>query len=171
MDAITTTAAVHALPSLTYAERGHLPESPGLYFVLTTDGEVGYVGMSTVSLRQRWNGPHHTADLQDRKPARIAFAVMECPPAELASRERAAIVALAPLWNISHSERDDLVASKQVEAELGIPAYALHRLVKRGVVPVHDVTPKGWPHQRRVLRFKLSEVRAALGEPPAPPRT
>jgi hypothetical protein len=66
---------------------------------------------------------------------------------------------------------EPMVTSTVITRELGIPAYALHRLVKRGVVPVHDVTPKGWPHQRRVLRFKLSEVRAALGEPPAPPRT
>lgn len=67
-------------------------------------------------------------------------------------------------------EEEPLVTSGDVERELGIPRYALYRMVEAGLVhPVDDTKP--WAKQRKRWKFRLSEVRAALGEPPAPSRT
>lgn len=41
------------LPSLTWNDRRLLPESPGLYFVIT-DGQITYIGKTTRTLRKRW---------------------------------------------------------------------------------------------------------------------
>ena len=55
------------------------------------------------------------------------------------------------------------VTAQTVTKELGIPRQALYRLVDAGRVPVHELPPEFWHSQnRRRLRFKVSEVRAAL---------
>ena len=65
-----------------------------------------------------------------------------------------------------------MVTAKEVCETLGIPRYALYRLVEQGRVPasVETLPPKPWhkPNGRKAYRFKLSEVRAALNLP-APP--
>jgi excisionase family DNA binding protein len=57
-------------------------------------------------------------------------------------------------------EDEPLVTAKVIADEFGIPRSTLYRLVADGRVPAHDVT-KPW-HDRRQLRFRVSEVRKAI---------
>lgn len=64
-----------------------------------------------------------------------------------------------------------MVTAKVIADEFGIPRSTLYRLVDDGRIPAHDVT-KPW-HDRRQLRFYVSEVREAIEgrnrpTPPAP---
>lgn len=53
-----------------------------------------------------------------------------------------------------------MVTAKVITDRFHIPRSTLYRLVKDGRVPAHDVT-QPW-HDRRQLRFKVSEVRKAI---------
>lgn len=64
-----------------------------------------------------------------------------------------------------------MVTAKVISDQFHIPRSTLYRLVRQGRIPSHDVT-QPW-HDRRQLRFKVSEVQAAIeskrapGPPPA----
>lgn len=60
---------------------------------------------------------------------------------------------------------EPLVTSGEVVREFGIARTTLQRLIDDGRVPAYDVSHT-W-NKRKQWRFKLSEVRAALGPPPA----
>lgn len=53
-----------------------------------------------------------------------------------------------------------MVTAKVISDQFHIPRSTLYRLVDEGKVPVHDVTADY--HQRRQIRFKVSEVQTAL---------
>lgn len=53
-----------------------------------------------------------------------------------------------------------MVTAKVITDRFHIPRATLYRLVDQGKVPAHDVTADY--HQRRQIRFKESEVQAAL---------
>jgi antitoxin component of RelBE/YafQ-DinJ toxin-antitoxin module len=63
---------------------------------------------------------------------------------------------------------ETLLTATAVVRELEIPVSTLYRLVSQGVIPTHPIPRKPW-HRREVKGFYLSEVRAALGLPPAAP--
>lgn len=181
MEPLTTSDQVFLLPSVPYTRRGRLPAAPGIYFAVIDDDYVAYVGISTTSLRQRWAGHNRKHSIRELGTVRIAFIATD-DIAALRALEREAIVALTPPLNVQHIPKappavtqidadsgSPLVPAKVVVEELSIPRYALYRLAYEGRIPSHDIT-QGW-HTQRQLRFRLSEVRAALQmeTPPARP--
>jgi predicted DNA-binding transcriptional regulator AlpA len=65
-------------------------------------------------------------------------------------------------------QEEQLVSPNEVVRELGIPRSTLYRLVAQNVIPTHPMPRQPW-HRRQVQGFLMSEVRAALGLPPAAP--
>lgn len=53
-----------------------------------------------------------------------------------------------------------MVTAKVITDQFHIPRSTLYRLVDDGRIPAHDVT-QPW-HGRRQLRFRVSEVQAAI---------
>ena len=68
-------------------------------------------------------------------------------------------------------EDEPLVTAKVIAAQFHIPRSTLYRLVDQGRIPAEDVT-QPW-HDRRQLRFKVSDVQRAIDamKPPAPSAT
>jgi hypothetical protein len=65
-----------------------------------------------------------------------------------------------------------MVGASEAIRRLDIPRTSFYRAVKDGRIPVYDVERKPW-QKRAVKRFRISEVRAALGmdeTDPTPPR-
>jgi hypothetical protein len=57
---------------------------------------------------------------------------------------------------------EELVSAKVVSEKLNIPTYALYRMVKDKRVTAYPMPGETW-HKRRLLGFRISEVRKALG--------
>lgn len=63
-----------------------------------------------------------------------------------------------------------MVTAQVIRKELGIPRHTLYRLVAEKTIPFHVLDPEPWHKaDRRRLRFKVSEVRAALNIPSVRP--
>jgi hypothetical protein len=114
---------VLALPSVPFVARTkRLPNSPGLYFAISDDSEILYIGMSQKSIRQRWKTWHTAVNhvnkhgLQDR--VRIGF-VLYSNIATLKDDERAALREFRPILNSSgvpgYLERDQRMAAEACE--------------------------------------------------------
>lgn len=72
-----TVEQVLALPSVSYAEKRHLPDEPGIYFVLTSSDQVVYAGSANYSLRQRWKQHNETRVIRVCQTVRIAYVVCD----------------------------------------------------------------------------------------------
>jgi hypothetical protein len=77
-------------------ERKHLPEVRCIYFVLSPEGAVLYIGQ-TSNLRRRWIAHHRFANLADCQEVRIVW--MATDDADIASVERALIERYHPSMN------------------------------------------------------------------------
>ena len=66
------TLKLDSLPSLPLAHRKHLPECPGIYFAIDSQGIIYYIGRS-VNLNQRWTQHHRTKQLQQHSEIKIAY--------------------------------------------------------------------------------------------------
>jgi hypothetical protein len=65
-----------------------------------------------------------------------------------------------------------MVGASEAIRKLNIPRTSFYRAVEDGKIPVHEEV-KPWGRRQKTKRFKLSEVRKALGlpeptDPPAP---
>ena len=60
------------LPSLPLTERQKLPKLPAIYFVITVDGEILYIGRSK-NLAARWAVHHRYAELKTIANVRIGW--------------------------------------------------------------------------------------------------
>lgn len=60
-----------------------------------------------------------------------------------------------------------MVGASEAILKLGIPRTSFYRAVEDGRIPVHEESRKPW-QKRAVKRFKLSEIRTALGMEQAP---
>jgi hypothetical protein len=60
-----------------------------------------------------------------------------------------------------HMGDEPMVGATAVVRELGIPRSTLYRLVEDGKIPVHQER-QPW-HKEPRLKFRISEVKAALG--------
>lgn len=98
MQTITTLAEIQALPSLSLESLALLPEEPALYFVLLNGNQVGYIGMSTVSLRHRWKSHHRVVQLRAAGASALHYLTVD-GNYPLAEAERAAIKTFGPPFN------------------------------------------------------------------------
>lgn len=116
-------ARVLVLPSVAFTDRTkRLPDHPGLYFAISDEGEVLYIGMSKKSIRKRWKTWHSVAShvtksgLEDR--VRIAF-ILYRDTDRLKDDERAALQEFRPILNSSgvpgYLERDQKIAAESCE--------------------------------------------------------
>lgn len=114
---------VLALPSVAFTERTkRLPDEPGLYFAISDESEILYIGMSRKSIRRRWKTWHTAVNhvnkhgLQDR--VRIAF-VLYRDTSRLKDDESAALREFRPVLNSSgvpgYLERDQRMAAEACE--------------------------------------------------------
>lgn len=167
------------LPSVPFSDRIALPRKPGVYVVSDSTGVV-YVGQAKV-IRDRWRNHHRAVDLVTLPDVRIAWI----ETVELADR-----LALEGQLTQEHRPRfnnwrryarpapqavdfvDDgspMVGASEAIRVLNIPRTNFYRAVKDGKIPVHEVR-QPWNRREIVKRFRLSEIRDALGleQPPAP---
>ncbi len=91
-----THVVLPALPSLPLDERGDLPDTAAIYFVLAGDA-VLYIGQS-VSLRQRWLAHHRLAQLNEYGGCRIAWMTVD-DAGLLDALEQACIAHFEPVLN------------------------------------------------------------------------
>lgn len=89
---------VFALPSVPYAEKRYLPDVPGIYFVLSEDGQVVYIGAANYSLRRRWRQHNETRTIRATQSVRIAYVVCE-HYWQRRMTERFAVSSLQPILN------------------------------------------------------------------------
>lgn len=61
-----------ALPSVALTDRHGLPREPGIYFVLSGDEELLYIGRSN-SIHTRWRGHHKMRRLAEYRAVRVAW--------------------------------------------------------------------------------------------------
>ena len=73
-----------ALPSVSFHDRYTLPVCSAVYFAMTVDGTILYIGKS-VNLCERWKQHHRIQRLQDMDCATIAWHA--CPPEEINALE------------------------------------------------------------------------------------
>lgn len=84
------------LPSVTWENRRSLPSESGVYFALSKNCEVLYVG-ATADLKARWRGHHRENDLRAMECASIAYYL--CPKQDLSETEQSMITHLSPKLN------------------------------------------------------------------------
>jgi hypothetical protein len=84
------------LPSLPLAERKKLPDVSGIYFAMSADGEVLYVGR-TRSLFLRWQTHHRFRQLEVVPGVRIAWLTAD--RSSLPDKERSFITDFSPPLN------------------------------------------------------------------------
>lgn len=160
---------IDALPSVEFADRLALPRKPGVYFVTDGDGVV-YIGQAQ-SIRDRWRNHHRAVDLVMLDSVRIAWVEQADELARLeleASLTRELRPRLNARWLFGLTEpfvtdpdsEEPMVGASEVIRKTGIPRTTLYRLVDEKKIPVHE-DRKPWQKRTR-LRFRLSEVRAAL---------
>jgi hypothetical protein len=65
------------------------------------------------------------------------------------------------------SQEEPMVGASEAIRKLDIPRVSFYRAIKDGRIPFHEER-RPWGRRPVVKRFKLSEVRDALGMGPAP---
>jgi hypothetical protein len=108
--AALTLEQILALPYVTDAERLSLPRMAGLYCAVINRQTVGYVGVTTASLRQRWMSHHRRRPLLALGDVTIAYLEGN----GLADTERDTIAALAPRLNVRDVRQADLTGRPAV---------------------------------------------------------
>lgn len=91
-----TECKLFQLPSLPAEERASLPDSSGVYIVVSDEQEVLYVGRS-VNLRVRWATHMRWQWIKNLTGVRIYWDAMPC--ADIESGEDFYIASLKPSWN------------------------------------------------------------------------
>jgi len=111
---ITTTEQVLALPFVPYAERLRLPMGPGLYFAVIDRQSVGYIGISTISIRGRWH--QHPMKFRLSGLGEITVAYVEISDYSILRRaERVAVREIDPPINF-HYIKNPLARHRQLTA-------------------------------------------------------
>jgi len=85
------------LPSLPLEERAELPHIHAVYFVVSSSGEVLYVGQ-TSDLYRRWQAHHRFRQSLQAGATRLVWIAVD-DPSELYESEEIAIEHFRPLWN------------------------------------------------------------------------
>ena len=103
-------AHISTLPSLAFEHRYDLPPIPAMYFVLSEQREIVYIG-ETENLNARWKS-HHRARQMASGGYRIHWREMTDPAARTIA-ERGAIAYFRPTWNRTEVPVSEM---KRVEA-------------------------------------------------------
>src|SRR5215813_8376195 len=80
-----------------------LPNCPCLYFVLTANQEMGYIGRAT-QLKARWGQHHRLEEFRSHPDCRIAWLEVS-DPLLLPALEQACIAYFQPLYNHKQGRR------------------------------------------------------------------
>jgi DNA-binding XRE family transcriptional regulator len=86
------------LPSVELSERATLPDAPGIYFVLSGDSTILYIGRAT-SIAERWRAHHRTFQLSTMQNIRIAWVIVLDDMDLLSAIEQACIAYFMPTLN------------------------------------------------------------------------
>jgi excinuclease UvrABC nuclease subunit len=101
-----TVDQVRALPCVPYSKKSLLPQAPGLYFVITDDDQVVYVGEAWESIKARWLDHAKTRALRRTTSVRIAYVL--CTDSGVRHwAERYAIEHLDPPMNVHYRRKPD----------------------------------------------------------------
>ncbi|MBH8565902.1 GIY-YIG nuclease family protein [Nostoc sp. CENA67] len=89
------------LPSVSFQERKILPASPGIYFAISSNDEILYIGR-TSNLRNRWKS-HHRAVQFKSQSQNIRLAWLQVDDETLLPEIEAALIEhFAPAFNNTH---------------------------------------------------------------------
>lgn len=148
-----------ALPSLLLAERRHLPDAPGIYFVFRGE-EVIYIGKAR-RLSERWKSTthHRYAQLSTMGDVRLAWVTVE-EEALLDELEAASILYFDPCLNRTPIETDGRLA----RYPLRLPAELLERVKEEAGRERRSIN--------QMIEIALEEwlaARAARRDTPKPP--
>lgn len=125
------------LPSVPLAQRIHLPQCSGIYFVLDANDRVLYIGQAT-NLLTRWQGQGHhrieqLARLNKKSPVRIAWLDCSAGSNLLTAMETHYIASYNPLLNRTQ------VPPKKITPSEVAPRATLQKIAKYtlifGIVP------------------------------------
>lgn len=128
------------LPSVSLEERSQLPETPSIYFALSS-GVVQYIGRSQ-NPRIRWKNHHRYSQLSEM--ADVAIAYLDCNEELLDDVEQALIEWFDPplngLW-VEHTHECAFAPSKQLNCQLAVlMAQRDPRLTQRGLAKALGVS-------------------------------
>lgn len=106
------------LPSLSLDQRNALPDCPAIYFVLSPDDVVLYIG-KTVKLMMRWKAHHRYRQCAAIPGVRIAWLSLTDTPDLLNAIEQACIEYFEPTFNRQHLPNiEDIKRSVRFPVEL-----------------------------------------------------
>jgi GIY-YIG catalytic domain len=114
---------IETLPSLPLKNRSLLPTCPAVYFALSTERTILYIGQ-TESLYQRWIQHNRMKQLMQFDCALIAWH--ECSIDQLREQESQCIEHFEPLLNGTH---DPLASSTKVSMNLDPTLWQTFRIV------------------------------------------
>lgn len=118
------------LSSVAFEDRQHLPAIPAVYFVMSAQRQIVYIG-ECADLLLRWQGKRHQRAAQMQGGGyRIHWRQAPADTAERKAAEREAITYFQPLWNRTEIPADELrevtLYIRRVAKHLGMSADDLH---------------------------------------------
>jgi DNA-binding Xre family transcriptional regulator len=128
---------IHSLLTLPISERKNLPETSGLYFVISGE-EIIYIGVS-INLKQRWLTHHKLKTILCFNFLKIAYILLE--RGDLSISEKEAIDYFRPKLNSANRNYPLLTKSKEPKAPNEIPMISnLVKLRIREVAEERGIT-------------------------------
>ena len=167
------------LPSSDFQMRDGLPRKPGIYFVITGDGRIVYVGKSERSIRARWKNHHRAAEAAESGAVRIAWQLV--PKKAVADAESYYIHSLRPSLNrmegvvrsstvatrskaIRAASPRDSVSVRQLSRQLRVSDTTLYDWARSGKLPAIDISRPGSLRVRYVFDpVQVAGVLRAVG--------
>jgi len=124
------TIAINNLPSVSFAQRGDLPNQPGIYFVLDAQRTVHYIGRAK-RLCFRWVTHHRLADFRKMDTLAIAYVTVSDPEL-LPAIEQAMIAYFDPPLNRRQYSEHPICATIHLKMSPALRNSILGKLRARG---------------------------------------
>jgi len=106
---------VTSLPYVMWAEKGNLPTHSCIYFVLSENDKLLYIGI-TINLKNRWTAPSHHRHKQMMVDYKIAFIKAELDK-EMQILEGQLITTLKPEWNRKRIPRPPVPGFEHIHSD------------------------------------------------------
>jgi Arc/MetJ-type ribon-helix-helix transcriptional regulator len=133
-----------SLPSISFQERQNLPSIPAIYFVVSSEEDLLYIGQ-TMNLQKRWEAHHRTKQLESFSHVRICWlSLPNTTSEELLKLEYACILHFEPLINATPLPED----LRRNRVQLDFSPDALERVEDMRVAG-------GWKNKAEVFRASL----------------